>query len=550
MKPNHKFFFLLILGLASILRFYSLGTNPPSLDWDEVSLGYNAYSILETGRDEYGNFLPFSIRSFNDYKPPAYVYLTIPSVAIFGLTDFAIRLPSAIMGVLAVILIYFLTKEIFIEHKNRHLLCVLSSSFLALSPWHLQFSRAAFEANVALTFYLSFLFFFLKWVNQKHKLGQLEIRSIILLLLSSLSAIAALYSYHSARLVVPLMLLSLAAVYRQRLIKHWKQIIPPILLAFALLTPLAVISFRGSTSERFAATSVFTNPGEFSRERERIDRIAKFKSEHSGIFSQLHKRSTVYGKIILRNYFEHFNFDFLFLRGDGNPRHSTTGMGLIYLIELPLLLSGIYHLAGSKFRHKHMVWLILLLGPTAASLTASTPHAIRSLLMLPAIPLLSAFGAVKLSQIEIKSISKKIPIIVYCFLFIANFAYYLNLYHVIYPVTAAKDWQYGYHQLVEKVGELESDYDHIIITNEYDQPHIYFAFYGQIPPTEYQQFAETASSGFGKYSFKSVKFDEDSRKTNTIIAVGPDRSPTDQEPLYQIKFPDGTIAFNLFETNK
>ncbi|MBI3282756.1 hypothetical protein HYZ70_01635, partial [Candidatus Curtissbacteria bacterium] len=92
-----------ILILAAFLRFYQLGQNPPSLDWDETAHGYNAYSILKTGRDEYGYKLPLSFRSFDDYKPPIYTYLVVPSVAIFGLSDFAVRFPSAVLGVLAVL---------------------------------------------------------------------------------------------------------------------------------------------------------------------------------------------------------------------------------------------------------------------------------------------------------------------------------------------------------------------------------------------------------------------------------------------------------------
>src|SRR3989344_7737190 len=142
--------------LAFFLRFYNLGSNPPSLTWDEASLGYNAYSILKTGADEYGNKLPLSIRSFDDYKPPLYVYLTIPFVALFGLSEFSVRLPSAIIGALSVIVIYFLVKE-FLQRwdkKHQELIALVSALFLAISPWQLQFSRGAFEGNIGIFFYI------------------------------------------------------------------------------------------------------------------------------------------------------------------------------------------------------------------------------------------------------------------------------------------------------------------------------------------------------------------------------------------------------------
>src|SRR3989304_6317172 len=101
-----KYYLLIILGIAIVLRLWKLGSIPPSLTSDEASLGYNAYSILKTGRDEYGQFLPIIFKSFGDYKPGLYVYSTVPFVAFFGLNEFSVRLPSAIAGVIAVWLLY------------------------------------------------------------------------------------------------------------------------------------------------------------------------------------------------------------------------------------------------------------------------------------------------------------------------------------------------------------------------------------------------------------------------------------------------------------
>ena len=107
MKTKKIFFAIIVL--AFILRFYKLGEVPLSLNWDEVSNAYNAYSILKTGRDEYGNFLPLTNRSFDDYKPPLYMYLNTLTVGTLGLNALAARLPSAFFGLLSVPLVYFLT---------------------------------------------------------------------------------------------------------------------------------------------------------------------------------------------------------------------------------------------------------------------------------------------------------------------------------------------------------------------------------------------------------------------------------------------------------
>src|SRR3989344_4133954 len=114
MKRRFLWLLILILGFAFFIRAYKVTSVPPSLSWDEVSIGYNAYSILKTGRDEHGRFLPIdTFVGYGDYKPPLAIYLTVPFVAVFGLTELAVRLPSVIAGTLAILLTYFLARELF-----------------------------------------------------------------------------------------------------------------------------------------------------------------------------------------------------------------------------------------------------------------------------------------------------------------------------------------------------------------------------------------------------------------------------------------------------
>src|SRR3990167_5685800 len=162
MKKKEIITLLAIIILAVVLRFYRLGTTPPSLYWDEASLGYNAYSILETGRDEHGEFLPITrFKAFGDYKPPGYIYASVPSIALFGLNEFAVRFPSAFSGILTVILAYLIAKKLF----EKEAIALLTSFLLAISPWHLQFSRGAFEANLGLFFSTLGIWLFLKFAQ-------------------------------------------------------------------------------------------------------------------------------------------------------------------------------------------------------------------------------------------------------------------------------------------------------------------------------------------------------------------------------------------------
>ena len=183
--------FWIVLSLAFILRFYKLGEIPLSLDWDENSNAYNAYSIIKTARDEYGDFLPITNRSFEDYKPPAYMYMNIPTVAIFGLTPFAARLPSAIFGFLTVPVIYFLAKKLFNSQ-----IALVSMFLLTISPWHLQFSRVGFEATVGLFFATAAITAFLYAFEQKKWL-----------IVSAAAIGISTYTYHTQRIFVPLLFL-------------------------------------------------------------------------------------------------------------------------------------------------------------------------------------------------------------------------------------------------------------------------------------------------------------------------------------------------------
>jgi 4-amino-4-deoxy-L-arabinose transferase-like glycosyltransferase len=147
-----KIILVFIFVLALFLRVYKLDEVPVGFLWDEAALGYNAYSILYTGRDEYGKLFPAVFKSFGDYKPGFYVYLTIPSVAILGLNEFSTRLPSAIFGSLTVLLIYFLISKgtRLTNNKENEILAIFSSAVLAITPWHINFSRGAWELNVML----------------------------------------------------------------------------------------------------------------------------------------------------------------------------------------------------------------------------------------------------------------------------------------------------------------------------------------------------------------------------------------------------------------
>ena len=531
---------LLILLLAATLRFYKLGQNPPSLDWDEASIGYNAYSLLKTGKDEYGNSWPISIRSFNDYKPPLYTYLTIPSVALFGLTEFAVRFPSALAGTLTVLLTYFLVKELF--GKKSSVIAAITALLLAISPWHLQFSRVAFEANLALLLFVLSVYLFLRAMDTASPYYHGG---------AAVAFVATMYSYHSARAVVPLFLLVMAIIFRKRLLQQTRAVVVALVVGVILMLPMGVTLTRGAAQARFATVSVFTNPGLFTREEERLSRQEEFRKKDQGTFaSLLHHRWLVLTQIISENYFDHFNLEFLFLRGDGIGRHNVVGMGLLYFWELPFLIAGAYYLVKNKEKSLHVVLPWLLVAPAASALTTQSPHAVRSLLMLPIPQIITAYGIIQI----IKALKKyRYALVLIGVVVCMNFVYYLQLYYIHTPIERSHDWQYGYKQLVEKVSAIKEEVDEVIITTKYDQPYIYFLFYGKVDPAWYQTVAETGSAGFENYFFRAIQYERDRQVKNAVIVGAPidgtRHEIPDSAPIFDtIQFLDGKEAFRLVKT--
>ena len=236
-----KIILVLIIILAAFLRLYRLSDYPMGLNADEAALGYNAYSLLLTGRDEHGHSWPVNLESFGDFKPAGYAYLLIPFIKIFGLTEFAVRLPSALFGILAVYFIYLLVKELSTESC-----ALISAALLAVSPWHLHFSRGGWEVNVATTLMLIGVWLFLK--------KRFE--------LCALSFALSMYTYQSARLVVPLLGIGLFYLYRP------KRIFVALILGFLLLIPLTYNLVTTDAGSRLSGVGLLADIGPLNRAKE------------------------------------------------------------------------------------------------------------------------------------------------------------------------------------------------------------------------------------------------------------------------------------------
>ncbi len=491
----------LILLLAGFLRFYNLGGNPPSLTWDEVAWGYNAYSLGIDGRDEFGKFLPVTyLESFGDFKPPLYAYLTVIPVKIFGLTEFAVRFASAFFGVLTVLITFFLTKRIF--HRSPHAISValVSAFVMSISPWHINLSRAAFEANIATFFLVVGVWLFLGGVQERRWY----------LVGSAIAFALSFYTFNTARIVAPLLVLVLFVGFFKILVKQKKESILSATVGVLLLLPLLPFLFSPQASLRFKEVNIFSDIGTVERANTQI------ANDNNAFWSKiLHNRRFAFAREYLRHYFDNLSPQFLFIKGDGNPKFSTRDVGQLYIWDLPFLIVGLLLL----FRKREGSWWIipiwLLIGIAPAAMARETPHALRIEATLPTFQILIAYGFVYilLSDEIIRSNKLRQYLVSGALLLLFfNVLYYFHGYHTHYPRLYSGEWQYGYKDSIEYVMSVQDEYDDIFITDALGRPYAYYAFYTQEDPNKFRTSAQVKRDVFGFVSvegFSKYRFAKD-----------------------------------------
>jgi 4-amino-4-deoxy-L-arabinose transferase-like glycosyltransferase len=469
---NKKYLLIAILIIAAFLRLWKLGNIPPSLTPDEASLGYNAYSILKTGRDEYGKILPVIFKSFGDYKPGLYVYLAVHSILVFGLNEFAVRLPSALAGIISVWLIYLIVKKFF-QKEN---LALISAFIAAVTPWLIYFSRGAWEVNVSLTLTLAGIYFFLKFLEKERYI----IHSAVFFALT-------LVCYQGAKLSTGIVVLLLVALYFKKVIKiQPKKIIISLVLGLLISFPI-LLSLVNGQSGRLEVFSVFS----YRRPAEYLMGILNQGEEKVGNLSYylFHSEVLNFKRGILGRYFNHFSGRFLFFEGDwSNPRHSAPYSGMLLLSDIILLLAGVYALIRTKLSREH--WFIILwlfLAPLPSILSRDQVHAVRSINMAIPLIVVLAFG---LTQI-LETVSRnKFKIILYLLgggIYLAGFLYFIDAYFVHVSKHDSQLWEYGYKQVVQIVTPIQQNYKTIKVQQSFAQPYIYFLFYQKYDPAKYQK---------------------------------------------------------------
>lgn len=515
MKKNHITFsawIILITLLGAVIRFYSLGQVPVSLYWDEAAMLVDAKAVTETGHDMHGRpWYQVMYPSYGDYKLPVYIWLASLSVKLFGVSEWALRLPAAVVGTAQIPLIAWLTyslMKLVTKKADRSQLpqwaAIIASVLFAFSPWSILFSRTGFEGFVGqflLTLSITSL------LNSK-------LKPVSILLSIGLGALAV-YTYFSVRYVWPVVFiasLALASWYEADLKARSRQ----------WLTRVISIAILGFIGWSLLLWPLFRSPLYEPSQQFRLSAASLLSTDQFVIQSNIlreqagntlasrvvYHRYLLLGKAFAANIFSHLDPRYLFVTGDSNLRHGTGTSGLFVGVLLLPLVAGILWLwkKALPLGLFLLLWWVTALVP--ASVPLDVPHALRSLNALsPAIVLLSLGSAVLLHElpkrVQLLKVGKLITMALFA-VFVTQTVLFLHDYFVHYPVRSAYDWQDGYRQLSEIITQQRAAVRTVWVNPDDNRLYLWLMIYGDVPAVE---FAQLPYQGFQLKELANVRFE-------------------------------------------
>lgn len=526
---------LLIAIFGALLYFYKLESIPPGLYVDEALSGYNAYSILETGRDEYGKSFPILFRFFGSYSPPLYTYLSVIPVKIFGLNVFATRFISALTAVLGIVLIYVFLKK-FNVIKNSSVTPIIGALLFCISPWNVLFARTGYEIYLGfILFLMGVLFIWLGFIR----------RYFLILGLGVLSL--STYGAHAERYIVPLFILGLVIFFRNKL--NYKFFGLGVITALIIQLPHLIIL---NTPAFFTKNDLFLS-GILNNTTSKLS--AFFPPTLSFLLSFIW---TITAKI-----FTYFSPASLFLYPDDDLQRSLPELSIFYPWMLIPYFLGWFVLV-KNFKSLEGRFLILLLAVTVlpAALTKDAFSTQRALPLLLPLILIISLGMDKI--ISFFNLRVWLPLIV--IILLISLTDLWRSYFVFLPNERAQIWGYGFKELTHFI-EVNSKEKFIIDQSRIKPAYIELAFYLKYPPGKFQQtvdqtikedyYSNTEFSthyNFGNIETRNIDFKND--VYTEAILVGDELTISSKqadehylEKVFEIDDPLGFIIFQGFRTS-
>lgn len=561
---KQRIILLVVVFLAFILRFYKLTDVPPGLGRDEASVAYNAYSIIETARDEHGRFMPLYFEAIGDQKLPVIVYLSTLSIKVFGLTELGARFPFALLGSLTVFFLYLLIKQMATIEKsvNFKWILLLAPFLLAVNPWHLAHSRAVYEITLGTFFFTAGTYCFLKGLVSKKWF-----------ILSLTVFIVAFYTYSMTRLLSPLIFLSYLLIFHQEVKSFPRAFWLLIILWSSLLLSPFIMNF-------FDPGGIYGPKGAVILTSSKVaSSIIEFRSyivnSQAGFLGPI-----FFNKVVMifyeyaRNILTALSLDFYFAHGSDMAGIGTNGQ--FYLIEvLPFIIGLIFAVRkainGQRIFRLILVWIVITF--LSASLTIGPPYATRTLFIVVPVVTLTAFGwSIILNWLKKQKLYYRSFLAFIVLIYFWHFTFYLFSYYIRFPVVYAQNWEAKNKELFEYLEKEEDDVDYIVITKPEYSMYAFLLFYHKVPPKEVWSKLERHlpdpdgwkhGKKFGKYEFRDIDWQNDIGPKRNVILVAhggeyPDRTVVTHEILYPTKYtvypygqnvialPERKVAFRIW----
>jgi 4-amino-4-deoxy-L-arabinose transferase-like glycosyltransferase len=542
-----------IVVLAVVLRFAWLGQHPAGVTPDEIQQGYSAYSVLKTGKDEWGDLLPIFPRSFGDYRPPLYVYLTVPAIALFDLNMFAVRLPSAVFGVLGVMVMYLLTIELF----KQRTVALLAALILAISSWHFFYSRAAWESNATIVFFMLGLWIFLKGERVKGEGERLG-----MYVGSAISFGLTMFGYYSFQMFTPLFVAGLIVLrsWQGDFKQHFKDKQKWLFVGvFGLFVLTLVYGQLFTGAGRRAGDAALYNPENLAALRD-----VQVDNPLPQPWGRVINNKIAYlGSQFSQNYLGYFSTTFLASpdRSDSSL-YNLPGQWLLSVWEIVFVLIGLFMLFKSKVQNSTVLVLWMLIAPIPAALTRNYMHTQRVEVLLLIFPILAAFGIWSFVT-SIKKVPLRYGLVGLVALFmIASLVKRVDFYVFRQFDRPLGGVHYNYQEIFAYTEANKDNYDQILFTKSQGQPQIYLAFYSKMDPTYFQsqsknwigfekefKFLDQTEYKLGKYEFKNIGWNDDKIKKNALIVGSEQETPDGVKASLEIRDPFKKIMFRVFDTN-
>jgi 4-amino-4-deoxy-L-arabinose transferase-like glycosyltransferase len=414
-------------------------------------------------------------RSYGEYKLPVQIYASIPGIAVFGLNEIGVRITPVIYGVLTVLLLFFLAKEISNSFKTG----LLSAFLLAISPWHIQLTRASFESGFSVFWVTLGILLFVKGFKEVH--GKPDKKYW---LWSIFPFVISIYTYNAARVFTPLFIFAIFMIFRKEILKNLKIFLIGALFFFVSMIPLLIFFSSGQATARLKLVSITDDPGFVQR----INKARGNTNLPAPLPKLIHNKVTHFAYVFAGNYFAHFSPDFLFINGAGHRQHHVQDIGEFYVVQAPFILLGLYFLfkTNNKWRWLIVFWILLAFIPVSVTVD-SIPNALRTILAVVPYEIICAFGFWETyNAFNKRKFTKNLLITIVVASLVFQMRSYLNNYFNIYPKLYSRDWQYGNKQVIDYVKKHYNDYDLIVFSRTYGEPHMFTLFYLNWSPEKYQ----------------------------------------------------------------